>query len=311
MKKFIVFVGMFLCVASISATNLRSALKEVAEQFSFSLREKSVVAIIGIYSEGSELSDFMMDELTAQFIRIKKLTIADRFNLEAIKKEMSFQLSGEVGDESIQQLGAKIGAETVIQGVLKQYGYVYTLTIRALNVTTAAITDMYRTEVELGKLEVAMLGGKAKKVKSSSSKSSSPALVGFQNMFFGLGSYMNGHKGDGAFLTVTHSLAWIFLFSGIGLIAGTDAPRRENCHDQQDYERRRNAYNSDMSAGVALSSLFAVIEVVAIIYGAVRPYYYDDEPGVIAYGNKSGFKFDLVATSKRNVAPQISYVFRY
>jgi len=81
-----------------------------------------------------------MDELTLHFIKLKSLTVADCINLVAIKKEMNFQLSDEVGDESIQQLGAKIGAETVIQGVLKQFGSTYNLTIRALNVMTVAIT---------------------------------------------------------------------------------------------------------------------------------------------------------------------------
>ena len=289
MKKFLVVAGMFLCSIWVFAVDLRSALKEAAEQFSFSLKEKSVVAIIGIYADGADLSDFMLDELTAQFIQVKKLTIADRINLEAIKKEMSFQLSGEVGDESIQQLGAKIGAETVIQGVLKQYGGIYTLTIRALNVTTAAISDMYRKDVELSKTELTMLGEKA--MKGVKKLKASPAMIGFQNMFFGLGSYLNGHYGDGVFLTVTHGLAWIFLGVGTSML-------NSNSLD-------------DIIGGVALVSLFPFIELTAIIYGAVRPHYYDSSPSIIATSNKSGFRFDLVATSKKNIAPQLSYVYRY
>jgi len=140
MQKFSIFVAMFLCAVCVFAKDLQTALKETAQQFSASLRPKSVVAIIGIYSDNTELSDFMMDELTLHFIKLKSLTVADCINLVAIKKEMNFQLSDEVGDESIQQLGAKIGAETVIQGVLKQFGSTYNLTIRALNVMTVAIT---------------------------------------------------------------------------------------------------------------------------------------------------------------------------
>ncbi|MGP1439019.1 MAG: hypothetical protein ACTTKH_08120 [Treponema sp.] len=296
MKRFIVFVGMLLCAGVIFATELQDALKEAATQFSSSLRAKSVVAIIGVYSGNAELSDFMMDELTLQFIKLRKITVADRANLEAIKKEMNFQLSGEVGDETMQQLGAKVGAETVIQGVLKQYGGIYTLTIRALNVKTAAISDMYRMNVELGQIESNILGIKYKKsgrksVKVGKSKSINVHMVGFQNMLFGLGSYMQGHYGDGAFLSVTHGLAWIFLFTGLALL---DAPS-----------------NNDIRAGLTLVSLFPFIELIAIIYGAVRPAYYDDRPSILAYGNKSGFKFDIVKTVKGNIAPQISYVYRY
>ena len=291
MKKFVVLLGMFLCALLMYATDLQTAIKDVAVQFSSTLKPRSVVAIIGIYSENAELSDFMMDELTLHFIKIKKLTIADRVNLAAIKKEMNFQLSGEVGDESIQQLGAKIGAETVIQGVLKQYGGVFTLTIRALNVRTAAVSDMYRMNVELGEVEMNMLGMKAKRAKkilrTTSGKPINPTLVGFENMLFGLGSYMSGHYGDGAFLTVTHAIAWIFLGAGLAIAGPNNGP-----------------------TGVILVSLCPFIELTAIIYGAIRPYYYGG-PSIIATSDKSGLMFNLALTPKGNITPQVSYIFRY
>ena len=210
-----------MCAGFAFAADVQTALKETAEQFSASLKPKSVVAIIGIHSESPVLSDFMLDELTLRLVQLKKLTIADRANLEAIKKEMSFQLSGEVGDESIQQLGAKIGAETVIQGTLKQLGKSarYTLTIRALDVTTAAVTDMYRANVELNEIEAEMLGVKA--VKKAATQYS-VASVGFQNLLFGLGSYRTGHPGDGAVLTVGHLVGWSLLFGGLGVLVSDD-----------------------------------------------------------------------------------------
>lgn len=332
MKRCIIFVGLLLCVAHIYAIDLQSALKETAKQFSGSLRPNSVVAIIGIYSENSELSDFMMDELALQFIKLKTLTIADRVNLEAIKKEMSFQLSGEVGDESIQQLGAKIGAETVVQGVLKQFGGLYNLTIRALNVTTAAISDMYRTNVELGEMEMSILGissqkAKTKKVstarmqttKKASIKSTSAVKIGLQNLIFGLGSYKNGHVGDGAFLTISHLAGWSLLFSGIGVmvaspvvdpnaysraIGGLPAELHPNySHDKAIAEKWE-------TLGIGLISAGAIVEGIAIIYGAVVPYFYGSSK-VIAYGNNSGLKFDVALTPKGNIAPQVSYVLRF
>ena len=296
MKKCIVCVWMFLCAVCMFATDLQVALKETATQFSSSLRSKSVVAIVGIYSESNDLSEFMLDELTAHFIKLKTLTVADRFNLDAIKKEMSFQMSGEVGDESIQQLGAKIGAETVIQGVLKQFGDVYNLTIRALNVTTAAITDMYRTNVELDKTAMSMLTGKGKGVsvaKKGMAREkkvrSAAAMVGFQNLFFGLGSYLKGHYGDGAFLTTTYAISrFVLLGGGIGMLL--------DIHTEL--------------GGVICVSLFPFVELFAIIYGSVVPYYYDEVPSIFASDNRSGLKFDLALGPKGQILPQVSYVLR-
>ena len=250
MKKLIIFIGLLLCAGFAFAADVQTALKETAEQFSASLKEKSVVAIIGIYSESPALTDFMLDELTLQFVKLKKLTIADRANLEAIKKEMSFQLSGEVGDESIQQLGAKIGAETVIQGTLKQLGKSaqYTLTIRALDVTTAAVTDMYRANVEPNEIEAEMLGVKA--VKKAATQYS-VASVGFQNLLFGLGSYRTGHPGDGAVLTVGHLVGWSLLFGGLGVLASDDGSQQLSQNHFNTTERSiMNIYISKIRAAL-------------------------------------------------------------
>ena len=318
MKKLIIVTGLLLCAGLTFAADLQTALKETAEQFSASLKPKSVVAIIGIHSESPVLSDFMLDELTLRFVQLKKLTIADRANLEAIKKEMSFQLSGEVGDESIQQLGAKIGAETVIQGTVKQLGNsaLYTLTIRALDVTTATVTDMYRANVELNEFEASMLGVKAvKKAKTQYSVAS----VGFQNLLFGLGSYRTGHPGDGAVLTVGHLLGWSFLFGGLGVLAGSDgAPPRNRDdfstdHDYHEYEHRRNQQASDAAAiGIGLMASGALIEVGSIIYGFVMPAVHLKRARTNALAtDDTGFKFNLAYTSSGDIAPQISYKIRY
>lgn len=292
MKRLSIFISLLLCAGFAVAADVQTALKETAEQFSASLKPKSVVAIIGIHSESPVLSDFMLDELTLRLVQLKKLTIADRANLEAIKKEMSFQLSGEVGDESIQQLGAKIGAETVIQGTLKQLGKSarYTLTIRALDVTTAAVTDMYRANVELNEIEAEMLGVKA--VKKAPTQYS-VASVGFQNLLFGLGSYRTGHPGDGAVLTVGHLLGWSLFLGGIGGLVTSDPEQ-----------------SVAVEVGVMLSG--GLIELGSIIYGFVAPAVHLKHARANAVAtNDTGFKFNLAYTSSGDIAPQISYKIRY
>lgn len=319
MKRLSIFISLLLCAGFAFAADVQTALKETAEQFSASLKPKSVVAIIGIHSESPVLSDFMLDELTLRLVQLKKLTIADRANLEAIKKEMSFQLSGEVGDESIQQLGAKIGAETVIQGTLKQLGKNarYTLTIRALDVTTAAVTDMYRANVELNKVEKAMLS-EAATVRNPKTHYS-VGSVGFQNLLFGLGSYRTGHPGDGAVLTVGHLVGWSLLFGGLGVLASDDGSQqlsRNNFHTTEQYNEylsRQRARNSDKNAaGLGLMISGVLIEVGSIIYGFVMPAVHLKRARANAVAsNDTGFKFNLAYTSSGDIAPQISYKIRY
>ena len=318
MKRLIILISLLLCTGIAFAADVQTALKETAEQFSASLKPKSVVAIIGIHSESPVLSDFMLDELTLRLVQLKKLTIADRANLEAIKKEMSFQLSGEVGDESIQQLGAKIGAETVIQGTLKQLGKSarYTLTIRALDVTTAAVTDMYRAAVELNEIEASMLGVKA--VKKAATQYS-VASVGFQNLLFGLGSYRTGHPGDGAVLTVGHLVGWSLLFGGLGVLASDDGSQQlsqnhfNTTEEYNEYLYQQNSRSADKAAaGLGMMISGALIEVGSIIYGFVMPAVHLKRARANAVAaNDAGFKFNLAYTSSGDIAPQISYKIRY
>ena len=337
MKKLIIVTGLLLCAGLAFAADLQTALKETAEQFSASLKEKSVVAIIGIHSESPALSEFMLDELTAQLVKLKKLTIADRANLEAIKKEMSFQLSGEVGDESIQQLGAKIGAETVIQGTLKQLGKSaqYTLTIRALDVTTAAVTDMYRANVEPNKVEKAMLEAAVNANKPMGQYNATS--IGFQNLLFGLGSYKTGHYGDGTVLTVGHIVGWGCLFAGVGVYVEA-LTRRPNIETKQVWRKNEDpfgisgpsyssiterVYTIDgqpmgqwvrkrSTIGIALMAVGGAVELGSIIYGFIAPVVRKNRSNVnTVAANDTGFKFNLAYTSSGDIAPQISYKIRY
>ena len=322
MKKIIFFAGIFFCVSAVFAVDLQGALKETAEQFSASLKPKSIVAIIGIYSESPTLSDFMLDELTTHLVKLRKLTVADRANLDAIKKEMRFQLSGEVGNASIQQFGEMSGAETVIQGTLKQVGSssAYALTIRALNVTTAQVTDIYRENVELSRAETRMLGEAtaAKKPKAQYNATS----VGFQNLLFGLGSYRTGHPGDGAVLTVGHLAGLGCLFAGAGVYADADSKignffrsgivstsaMSGSYHNPMEFV---NAQYKRRKIGIVLMAVGGAVEVGAIIYGFIAPVVRNNRPNVLAYGNNSGLKFELTYTSSGDIAPRISYVLRY
>ena len=140
----------------VALLDVDTALEQAAEQFSSTLKTGTTVAIVGIDAgeKAPPVSAYLLDELTLCFVQQGRLTVADRVNLDAIKKEMNFQLSGEVGDASIQEIGAMAGAETVIHGSLKRYiflgGYPsYILTLQALNVTTGTVETMYRETVKL------------------------------------------------------------------------------------------------------------------------------------------------------------------
>lgn len=230
MKK-IIFTLMFSLIsvaASFSQSKgvtIDNALKQAAEKFSSSLKNRTTVAILGISSSYNELSEYMLGELTTDIVQLRKLQVVTRANLDVIKKEMNFQLSGEVSDETMQQLGAKTGAQTVISGTFKPLGTLYVLDIQAFDVTTATIQDTYRSNVvsdeTLELLTKKKIVGTSGKIQANDYTAGERLGIGFQNILLGLGSYRNGHCGDGILMTAADGIAILCAAYGGGSITGT------------------------------------------------------------------------------------------
>lgn len=192
-----------------------NALTQAAEKFSSSLKNRTTVAILGISSSYNELSEYMLGELTTDIVQLRKLQVVTRANLDVIKKEMNFQLSGEVSDETMQQLGAKTGAQTVISGTFKPLGTLYVLDIQAFDVTTATIQDTYRSNVvsdeTLELLTKKKIVGTSGKIQANDYTAGERLGIGFQNILLGLGSYRNGHCGDGVLMTAAEAVGIVCL----------------------------------------------------------------------------------------------------
>ena len=203
-------IGIAVSFSQAKGVTIDNALTQAAEKFSSSLKNKTTVAILGISSSYNELSEYMLGELTTDIVQLRKLQVVTRANLDVIKKEMNFQLSGEVSDETMQQLGAKTGAQTVISGTFKPLGTLYVLDIQAFDVTTATIQDTYRVNVAsdetlelLTKKKVVNAAGK---IQSNDYTAGERLGIGFQNILLGLGSYRNGHWGDGILMTAADGI---------------------------------------------------------------------------------------------------------
>lgn len=220
-------IGIAVSFSQAKGVTIDNALTQAAEKFSSSLKNKTTVAILGISSSYNELSEYMLGELTTDIVQLRKLQVVTRANLDVIKKEMNFQLSGEVSDETMQQLGAKTGAQTVISGTFKPLGTLYVLDIQAFDVTTATIQDTYRSNVvsdeTLELLTKKKIVGTSGKIQANDYTAGERLGIGFQNILLGLGSYRNGHWGDGLLMTAADGIAILCAFADpdAGFTAGT------------------------------------------------------------------------------------------
>jgi len=141
-----------------AAVNLDTALKNTVGYFAGRLPVGSRVAVLNITSKTPELSDYIINEMTMHFFNNGNFMMVDRQNLDAIRKEMDIQYSGEVSDESMVSIGKRLGVQTIISGNITQAGSTYRLQVRAIAVETAAIQGMQSSSVVIDRMMASLTG---------------------------------------------------------------------------------------------------------------------------------------------------------
>jgi len=155
-----------------TAVSLDAALKNATTYLNGRIPPRTKVVVLNFTSDWVKLSDYVIEELIGYIVNEGTLTVVDRQNLETIRKEMDFQLSGEVSDDTAQSIGKKLGAQTIISGAITAIGNSYRLRIRAISVETAQILGMQNVDVAQDS-RIASLTGTAYSTATNTTKTSS------------------------------------------------------------------------------------------------------------------------------------------
>jgi tetratricopeptide (TPR) repeat protein len=126
--------------------SLEEAITQSAGELAEELPDGIRVAVIAFTSEHKNLSNYIMDEL-AGALADGSLEVADRQNLEYVYKELGFQMSGDVSDETAVSIGKFLGAQYVATGQLVKAGGRYRYRLSGINVETAAQESSSRLNV--------------------------------------------------------------------------------------------------------------------------------------------------------------------
>jgi len=176
MKKIIsvCFLVSFITASAFAQTavSLDAALRNSTTYLNGRIPARTKVVVLNFTSDWVKLSDYIIEELIGYIVNEGTLTVVDRQNLETIRKEMDFQLSGEVSDDTAQSIGKKLGAQTIISGSITAIGNAYRLRIRAISVETAQILGMQNVDVAQDS-RIAALTGTAYSTAANTSNNAS------------------------------------------------------------------------------------------------------------------------------------------
>jgi len=145
-----IYILLFVaCTSTRSGTklSLMEAIEQTAEKIAGELPKGSRVAIVAFESSNTNLSDYIMEELTGALFD-RGIEVADRQNLEYVYKELHFQMSGDISDESVKSIGKFLGADMVIIGQLLNISGTYRYRTSAISVENAVRTSVTRLNVQ-------------------------------------------------------------------------------------------------------------------------------------------------------------------
>jgi len=125
---------------------LRDAIEQSAEKTAGELPGGSRVAVVAFESPNDDLSNYILEELNGVLFD-RNIEVVDRQNLAYAFKELNFQMSGYVSDETALSIGKFLGADIIIIGQLTGFGDMYRFRTNAINVETAVRLSITRFDV--------------------------------------------------------------------------------------------------------------------------------------------------------------------
>jgi hypothetical protein len=127
--------------------DLVAAVKEAASQMELRIPPQTRIALVSVASSSAQLSEYVISRLEAALVGGGKLVVVDRSNLDKVRAELGFQLSGEVDDESAKSIGKLLGAGAIVTGAFTDLGDAYDLTLKAINIETATVAVSYPADI--------------------------------------------------------------------------------------------------------------------------------------------------------------------
>jgi hypothetical protein len=143
------------------ADELDAAIRETSDYLNRQLTRGNKLIILNVQSDFPALSEYIIDELIANTVNDRVFSVVDRQQLNTIRAELDFQMSGEVDDATAQSLGRIAGAQIIVSGAISRIGDLYRLRFRALSVQSAQIEGQFNKNIPDGPTVRALVNSRA------------------------------------------------------------------------------------------------------------------------------------------------------
>jgi TolB-like protein len=194
------------------------SIEQTADEIRKQLTAQTKIAVLNFSSNWQELSAYVIDELNNAIVRNSSLTVVDRQQLDLVRQEQNFQMSGDVDDKSAQSIGKFLGAQSVLSGSFTIIGKTNRFRIKVIDVETGVQQYGISINIKKDSILTALMPQRPPEYTTITRDYNFGERlgIGFLNIFFGLGSLAYDDKDWGFWLGVGQ-----FASMGIGAFTGS------------------------------------------------------------------------------------------
>ena len=154
------------------------AVREAADYLNTRIPSGSKAAFINISGGYPDLSEYILNDLAKHAVNDGVFSVVDRAQLDAVRAELNFNLSGEVDDSSAQEIGKMLGAQTIVSGSVRKIGSLFRLDIKAIAVQTATVQGAWNKNIPNGETIAALTVNTASGTAATGGQAASQTAAG-------------------------------------------------------------------------------------------------------------------------------------
>lgn len=136
---------------------LDGAIREASIYLNSRIPKGSKIVFLNMKSDYPDLSEYILSILSENAVNDGAFSVVDRQQLDVIRAELDFQMSGEVSDESAQSIGKMLGAERIVSGSINKIGPLYRVQVKAIDVEIAGVQGQWSRNIPADEVTISVL----------------------------------------------------------------------------------------------------------------------------------------------------------
>ncbi|MBQ7882232.1 MAG: hypothetical protein IJ312_05930 [Treponema sp.] len=141
MKKtflFVIFLFISFSIFAKSNDDLDTVIANVSDSIVSVMEKNSIIAILDFSAEKDALGAYITDQLSIDIMEIGGIRLVTRHHTDLVMKELQYQASGLVSDETALSICQQLGAQALVFGQIEEFNNNYRLQVKMIDVETGS-----------------------------------------------------------------------------------------------------------------------------------------------------------------------------